>query len=538
MMHQWRPGLSGLFLLAMLAGCGGGGDSGGSGSNSNNIVPVAQIAQQCAPDNIYRNEASSATTTGSLSTEKSWIHSYIDYAYLWYDQVPSVDPTATAYSGSMSQYDSLGVPLPLSNYFYALNTTAKTASGAALDRFSFAYPTYDWNQLSQSGITAGYGIEWARIASSTLPRKWRVQMVQPGSPAAVAGVRRGDSLYTVDGADFVYGNTTAIIDALNNGLFPAASTSHTLVFTRTASANVAASMTASTSVTIDPVPVATVLTDGALKVGYLHFTDHLASSETKLIAAISDFKTQNVTELVLDLRYNGGGYLYLSSELAYMIAGTSQTSGKTFEKLTYNGKRTADNAQTPTPFYSTSCNLDANYNCVNQQPLPTLNLGRVFIIVQGDTCSASESIINSLKGIDVDVVLIGGTTCGKPYGFTAHDNCGVSYFPIEFKGQNAKGFGDYADGFTPVTANATNSKLLGCPTTDDLDHALGDASERMLATALQRLSDGTCLAAPAGGTSAGQGGLSLKRQVAPPAGELARVLSRQSRVLLPPKSGR
>jgi hypothetical protein len=532
-MRQSRSGVLGLLLLALLAACGGGGGS----SNSNSIVPEAQLAQQCAPDNIYRADASSATTTGSLTTEKSWIRSYFDSAYLWYDQVPSIDPAAAAYSGSMSLFDSLGVPLPLSNYFYALNTTATTASGSAQDRFSFAYPTYDWNQLSQSGITAGYGIEWARIASNTLPRSWRVAIVQPNSPAASAGIRRGDSLLTVDGADFVYGSTATIIDTLNAGLFPSAGTSHTLVFSRAGSANVTAAMTASTSVTIDPVPVATVLTDGALKVGYLHFTDHIASSETKLIAAINDFKSQGVTDLVLDLRYNGGGYLYLSSGMAYMIAGATRVNGKYFEKLTYNRKRTTDNAATPTPFYSTSCNLDANYNCSNQQALPTLDLGRVFIITQGDTCSASESIINSLKGIDVEVILIGGKTCGKPYGFTARDNCGVSYFPIEFKGANYKGFGDYADGFTPVTANTSNTDLPGCPTTDDLDHDLGDVSERMLATALQRLSDGTCLAAPIGGTSV-QAGLSLKRQMAPPAGELARVLSRQSRVLLPPGSGR
>jgi carboxyl-terminal processing protease len=532
-MQQWRPGASCLFCLVTLVGCGGGGGS----SNSNSIVPEAQVAQQCAPDNTYRADASSATTTGSLTTEKTWIRSYFDAAYLWYDQVPSVDPAATAYSGSMVLRDSLGVPLPLSNYFHALKTTAVTESGARRDRFSFAYPTYDWNQLSQSGITAGYGIEWVRIASNTLPRSWRVAIVQPNSPAAIAGIRRGDSLLTVDGVDFINGNTTTIIDTLNAGLFPSAGTSHTLGFSRSGGADVTAAMTASTSVTIDPVPVATVLTDGALKVGYLHFTDHLASSETKLIAAINNFKTQGVTDLVLDLRYNGGGYLYLSSEMAYMIAGASRTSGKVFEKLTYNGKRTSDNARTPTPFYNTSCNLDANYICSNQQSLPTLNLPRVFVIAKGDTCSASESIINSLKGIDVEVILIGGTTCGKPYGFTAHDNCGVSYFPIEFKGANHKGFGDYADGFTPVTANTSNTNLPGCPTTDDLDHALGDTSERMLATALQRLNAGTCLAAPAGGTSV-QAGLSLKHQMAPPAGELARVLSRQSRVLLPPGSGR
>ena len=535
MMRRWRSTALGLSVLGLLAGCGGGGGGGGSGSST--IAPESLYAQQCAPDNPYRTDATSATTIATLATEKNWIRSHFDAAYLWYDQVPSVDASAAAYSGSMTALDSLGVPLPLGNYFQALKTKATTASGNLLDRFSFAYPTAAWKQLSQSGIVAGYGIEWTRNSSYT-PRSWRVAIVQPGSPGAIAGIQRGDTLVTVDGVDFINGATNAEIDALNNGLFPASNTSHTLVFSRAGSAAVTAVLTASDNVVVDPVPVATVITNGAQKVGYLHFTDHIASSEVKLIAAINDFKAQGVTDLVLDLRYNGGGYLYLSSEMAYMIAGAYRVSGKYFEKLNYNAKRMIDNAADATPFYNSSCVLDASYNCTSRQALPTLNLGRVFVIAQGDTCSASESIINSLMGIDVEVILIGGKTCGKPYGFVARDNCGVSYFPIEFRGENYKGFGDYADGFSPVTANANSTDLIGCPTVDDLDHSLGSTSERMLATALQRMADGTCLAPPAGGTSAGLAGLALKRQKAPPARELARSFLRQSRVLLPPGSSR
>jgi len=209
-------------------------------------------------------------------------------------------------------------------------------------------------------------------------------------------------------------------------------------------------MTASANVVIDPVPVATVLNGATGKIGYLHFTDHIASSEAKLIAAVNSFKAQGINDLVLDLRYNGGGFLYIADELAYMIAGPDRVSGKFFEKLAFNAKRTADNAEAATPFANTSCILDANFNCTSAQPLPTLNLSRVYVIAEDSTCSASESIINGLSGVDVQVFLIGSTTCGKPYGFTAHDNCGVSYFPIEFKGVNYKGFGDYADGFTCV----------------------------------------------------------------------------------------
>ena len=70
-------------------------------------------------------------------------------------------------------------------------------------------------------------------------------------------------------------------------------------------------------------------------------------------------------------------------------------------------------------------------------PLPTLNLNRVYIITGPGTCSASESVINSLRGVGVQVYLIGSTTCGKPYGFYPTDNCGTTYFTIQFRGENA-----------------------------------------------------------------------------------------------------
>ncbi|HEY1392966.1 MAG TPA: peptidase S41, partial [Methylibium sp.] len=171
-------------------------------------------------------------------------------------------------------------------------------------------------------------------------------------------------------------------------------------------------------------------------------------------------------------------------------------ASKIFEKFQYNDKRTADtnNQNSTTPFYNQSCGLDANFNCTHVQVLPTLNLNRVYVLTSGNTCSASESVVNSLRGVNVTVNLVGTTTCGKPYGFTAHDNCGVSYFPIEFKGTNNVGFGDYSDGFTP-----------SCTAADDLSHALGDTAEGKLAAALyMRAYNGACTPiASASGTTKG-----------------------------------
>jgi len=95
-------------------------------------------------------------------------------------------------------------------------------------------------------------------------------------------------------------------------------------------------------------------------------------------------------------------------------------------------------------------------------------------------------VINGLRGVDVKVDLVGGTTCGKPYGFTPVDNCGTTYFSIQFQSVNAKGFGDYADGFAPT-----------CTVADDMTHALGDPAEGMLAAALSYRANNACPATTA-----------------------------------------
>ena len=217
--------------------------------------------------------------------------------------------------------------------------------------------------------------------------------------------------------------------------------------------------------------------------------DHILTAEQPLVTAIQQMRAANVNDLVLDLRYNGGGYLFMASQLAYMIAGPARTSGQTFERLQFNSKHTqidpgTGQALTPMPFLSTT---------TASQPLPTLNLSRVYVLTGGTTCSASESIINGLRGVGVEVVQIGSTTCGKPYGFYPKDNCGTTYFSIQFKGVNAAGFGDYADGFSPNnTVGLAGERLPGCSVADDFAAALGDTNEDLLQTALNRRIGQTC----------------------------------------------
>ena len=127
--------------------------------------------------------------------------------------------------------------------------------------------------------------------------------------------------------------------------------------------------------------------------------------------------------------------------------------------------------------------------------LPTLNLNRVFVLTTSSTCSASEAIINGLRGADIEVIQIGSGTCGKPYGFYPTDNCATTYFTIQFSGINNKGFGEYADGFAPKNTidNAFQPVLLnGCALADDFSQPLGNANEALLKTALNYRNTGSC----------------------------------------------
>jgi carboxyl-terminal processing protease len=270
-------------------------------------------------------------------------------------------------------------------------------------------------------------------------------------------------------------------------------------------------------------------------VGYLLFNNQLAHAETELVSAINTLQTAGVTDLVLDMRYNGGGYLDIASELAYMIAGPQMTAGQTFELIQFNSKHPSTdpvtgNAISPTPFHTMTLGLSVTRG----QALPTLNLQKVYVLTSSGTCSASEAVMNSLQGVGVQVIQVGTTTCGKPYGFYPQDNCGTTYFSIEFEGVNARSFGSYSDGFVPTPAVAsstgTDFKLPGCVVQDDFTHALGDQNESLLFSALSYRASGSCGTPPAGlGANVGAKLVSRGAQ----SGYLVRSRMKEIRILRP-----
>ena len=480
-------GVSGALLL--IAACGSGGDGtgpvgGGPLPPSGNNGYTPGVYQ---PSSQYANQCSSSTTQNHFL--RSWTHE----TYLWYRELPDLSPAL---------YND-----PL-DYFDELRTDAVTASGQPKDKFHFTYDTDDWIALSQSGVSAGYGAQWM-VLRPTPPREIVVAFIEPNSPASAAGLERGDRILQVDGQDAVNGDTDAAIDALNDGVYPSdVGQTHTFRIEKRLGQSVDISMT-SQSITSDPVQnVKTVPTESGL-VGYLLFNDHIATAEGELLSAIQTLDSAGITDLVLDIRYNGGGYLDIASQLAYMIAGNTNTAGRVFERVRFNDKHPTTNPVTgralePTPFHTTTLGFPGGGPAGNA--LPTLDLDRVYVITSSSTCSASEAIINGLRGVDVQVYQIGSTTCGKPYGFYPEDNCGTTYFAIQFEGQNAKNFGDYSDGFIPDSsaAGTNGARVPGCEVADDFENALGDPNEARLATVLEFRASNNQTCPPAAGFSSSQ----------------------------------
>lgn len=525
-----------LLIGLALSACGGGGGSGNAthiangGTNpggslspfpaggptyaSGVFSPSASFKNWCSSPRAGTNPLTGQPyidQQGSAALENFWLRSWTNETYLWYSEVPDLNPASYTTDA----------------YFKLLKTSAATPSNNPKDQFHFTYPTTEWIALSQSGVQSGYGVQWF-VVSATPPRRIVVAYVEPGSPAA--SLARGDEIVAINGIEVVNSNAQQAIDILNAAVFPT-QTGQTYSFTLkpVSGPQYSIPLQSRSDVVSDPVQNVSVLNTGTGPVGYLVFNDHIATSETQLIAAINQFKTANVTDLVLDVRYNGGGYLDIASELAYMIAGPVPTAGRTFERLTFNDKHpntdpVTGQPLTPIPFHTTTQGFSAGTGT----PLPTLNLQKVFVITGSGTCSASESIINSLRGVDVNVVQIGMTTCGKPYGFYPTDNCGTTYFTIQFKGVNAKGFGEYSDGFTPINsvAGRIGEWLPGCSVNDDFTHMLGDPTEGKLAAALQYRATGNCPSAPTSGPIG-----VAKAQSPLEAGFLARPAAREIRVL-------
>lgn len=284
-----------------------------------------------------------------------------------------------------------------------------------------------------------------------------VEAVVPGGPAELAGIKRGHFITEVNGVAITmdnYKNVTSLIyDSsvsleINSVTWEGENRDRAVLTT-------VGTVSLSPSSYEDPAIYKSEtieLSDGR-KVGYLLYMGFHTDYDEELFAVFDKFKADGVEELVLDLRYNNGGEIISSNVLATLIAGPAYED-RTLAKLTFNKKRT-EAGETAVYKIGNPATIEYpdGYQPIAQALEHSLSLDKVYVIATSVTASASEIIINGLRGLDIDVNLIGTTTSGKNVGMEGfsktYHNYSFLFYPVSFYVENEKGFRDYPDGFEP-----------------------------------------------------------------------------------------
>lgn len=351
------------------------------------------------------------------------------------DVVTWMDETLSEMYLYNDEYNSMNRDLSLS-YDSFLGATLKSMTTNVLDYKDGSIYSYITRAAStKSGETrlsnskskeASLGI--ALLGGIEYPNTKRMELavyaVYKDSPMYEAGLRRGDIIKAVNGAT-IYESTYATVASML--LYPTVGEIYTIMVDDGTEHELVAE-----SIYCSPILVSEVWDVEDKKVGYLSYLSFDAAYDTDLKAALREFKTEGVTDMILDMRFNGGGYVNSANILATAIAG-SASSGKVFTYYTYNPTR----GKAYVSFLSNQSDCD-------------LNLSNLYCIVSEYTASASELVINSLEGIDIPVTLIGSTTEGKnvamEVSYYTYGSYDYTFAPITILLSNAKDEGDYADG--------------------------------------------------------------------------------------------
>ncbi len=373
----------------------------------------------------------------SLDEVNLWIVDTMWDMYLWYDQLA----TGIDFRGDQEPDEFLH------------SIMYKTS-----DHFSYVAKKEAHDDY-YSGRYYGFGFGFRKLPEYMV----YVTLVIPGGPADTAGMRRGQRIVAIDGKTVqeiedqnLWGTVTSR---------PEDEKEIPIVYIVEEAGEEKTLTLYAGDVTAPSIYKAATLAVGEKKVGYLMLKSFINSTNDELDAAFTKFKADGVTELVVDLRYNGGGWLDGSEHLASLITG-GDLKDKLFTRLTYNGKHQDYNSDYHFKDYSQS-----------------LELTKVVFIATGGTASASEVVINGLKPY-IEVAIIGDTTYGKPVGMNPMNHCDYTLVPITFKLANADAYGDYFDGMP-----------ADCAADDDVTHDFGDPEEGSLKAALSYLNDKTCPAA-------------------------------------------
>ncbi len=408
----------GAAILASLVACGGGGGGGAAGVSGGSTTLASG----------YPFSPASCDVSG----QRAWLRDYMNDQYFWFDRQGTANDSAS----DMAAY--------LDSLLYK-----------PTDRYSYSQSTSSFTQFFTEGKRTGYGYSLTSPTAGSLI----VRFAEPLSPVGLAGLKRGDAIVSIDGQNASNIISFGLPTVSSAGVPRAFTVSNPTDGTRSFSVN-------SDEYTLSPVLDYRMLTaSNGRRVGYLAYNEFISSSASALATAIDHFRANAAQEVILDMRYNGGGSTLVAQNLSHLLGG-SALNGQVFAQYLYNSK------------YPSNTFVQRFGNSSYTAPLA--GLSRLMVITSANTASASELLINNLRPY-MSVITVGATSFGKPYAFQPRDACSITYNAVNVQTVNALGLGDYANGI-PAT----------CSAFDDLTRPFGDPLETRTATALSYIAKGAC----------------------------------------------
>jgi carboxyl-terminal processing protease len=360
------------------------------------------------------------------------IYDLMKEVYLWNDHLPaSVDPASYATPNDLM--DALRYKV--------------------YDRWSTVLTKTEYNQYFVQGEMIGHGFMLGLDASS----KIRIAFVYRNTQAYNLGVRRGWIITKINGTDVTSTNAFDLLGPSTSGRL------NTITFIKNDGTTAELSLTKSV-IAITPVVHYEVIEQGNSRIGYMVFQDFIDTAKVELDEAFNSFTAAGINEMIVDLRYNGGGSVGVAEYLAGWLIGKNH-GNQPFVNFRHN---------TNLHSLDTTLNLPGNAN--------GLALNRIFFIGTRNTASASELLINGVKPYVASDITAGDTTHGKPVGMYAFPFTNYDYvvLPVSFKYTNANDEGDFYEGIAP-----------SLQAMDDLTRDFGDPQEESLKAVLDYINTGS-----------------------------------------------
>ncbi|MDH3613664.1 MAG: S41 family peptidase [Gammaproteobacteria bacterium] len=401
------------------------------------FILIAAILTGCSSSDGGGQNNVNCSNTG----QKNFVLLAMQEWYLWNDLLPN-------------NVDVGDYATPEALLAFLTTFSPDDGSGQPIDKFSFINSAEADAQFFGEGKFEGFGFSWRQLAADD----FRITRVFGGSPADMGGLARGQRFLELNG------RTVAEIEAAEG--FAAAFDTTPLDFRMLETDGVTELMAtiAKDIVTINPIPQWRVIdAGGGRMVGYVELTTFISTADPAFDTVFAAFNANGVNDVIIDLRYNGGGLVSTANLLGDFFGG-EVAENLTFSKTLFNNDRAAGN------------NSEEFFERLGN----SVSLSRLVVIATQGTASASELVTNSMDP-HVEVVIVGDRTFGKPVGQVGFEFCEKILRPTAFKLVNAVDFGDYFGGL-PVD----------CAAADDLNVAIGAPTDPNMVAALGYLDTGAC----------------------------------------------